>query len=138
MIIINDPYAAVLSYKSFLVHSRIIQKQDHFSVFTIIWRLHFCRTFSIIVICIQDFLVKKVSHFSNFICTTILAKAPGLLSCPGYCCFSHFFSVIFKKSYSYHLLWPLSTFSFFSLFGKTFRRQSFKKISTFIHISYVL
>ena len=104
----------------------------------IIWRLHFCRTFSIIVICIQDFWVKKVSYFSNFTCTTILAKAPGLLSCPGYSCFSHFFSDIFKKSYNYPLLWPLSTFSFFLLFGKTFRRQSFKKTSTFIHISYVL
>ena len=85
------------------------------------------------------FKVRKINDFGNFLCTTNSVKALGLVEAPDCNWRFHFFSIgTNKKSYSYHLIRPLTTLSFSPLFGKTFRWKSFKKTftSSIFHISF--
>ena len=85
------------------------------------------------------FKVRKINDFGNFLCTTNSVKALGLVEAPDCNWRFHFFSIgTNKKSYSYHLIRPLTTLSFSPLFGKTFRWKSFKKTftSSTFHISF--
>lgn len=127
-------YLDVLSNKRVWVHSRVIQKQDHFSIFTDHLTVKLSQNILHNSYLHPGFKVRKVNDFGNFLCTTNSVKALGLVEAPDCNWRFHFLSISTnKKSYSYHLIRPLTTLSFSPLFGKTFRWESFN----FINIPYI-